>query len=380
MDGRILRTFAVLGVVGSLGLSGCSRFGGDPEPSASSGVTTTDSPSATASPAPTKSTQPSAAVGPTIAELEQHLDGIIRSVQGSGKLTCEGDGGIGTGTAVTCDWDSSVSSWPSGPVHVAVLDDSGRYAFQMSDVGPNAGAAPSDYPAGTIDCRTLMAPPVGSDKSFGLAYPSLVNYWMAAGSPESMDDDRNGIPCETVYPADVVARTVASPLVPGNDASPENTLEDVRQHAEAAIGGIYGPGSLPLISDDVDMMRGKMNLPAETGWRFPMDWVYDEPAQGFGVQFTVLSDSGRYAISFAPCCGAGPTVSDYPVGAKCKQLLRPPKGADQWDSGLDYGSTVFFWMLHGRPSAMDGDGNGKPCEDVYPASEVSKYFGSTLEP
>jgi hypothetical protein len=42
-------------------------------------------------------------------------------------------------------------------------------------------------------CRDLYAR--------GLSYAEAVDYWWTEGAPDRMDEDLNGIPCETVYPA-----------------------------------------------------------------------------------------------------------------------------------------------------------------------------------
>jgi hypothetical protein len=43
-------------------------------------------------------------------------------------------------------------------------------------------------------------------KAQGYSYSAAVDYWRVHGQPNRMDEDRNGIPCETVYPrSDVVA-------------------------------------------------------------------------------------------------------------------------------------------------------------------------------
>lgn len=41
-------------------------------------------------------------------------------------------------------------------------------------------------------CRDLRAK--------GFSYSAAVDYWRNNGQPDQMDADRNGIPCETVYP------------------------------------------------------------------------------------------------------------------------------------------------------------------------------------
>lgn len=66
-------------------------------------------------------------------------------------------------------------------------------------VAPPAPAGPGDVrlqPAGLF-CRDLQAR--------GYSYSAAVDYWRMHGQPDQMDADRNGIPCETVYPVDRVA-------------------------------------------------------------------------------------------------------------------------------------------------------------------------------
>ena len=54
---------------------------------------------------------------------------------------------------------------------------------------------PVTLPSGLL-CRDLSAR--------GVSYPDAVSYWWNEGAPDRMDADLNGIPCETVYPSDVV--------------------------------------------------------------------------------------------------------------------------------------------------------------------------------
>src|SRR5882757_9784860 len=46
--------------------------------------------------------------------------------------------------------------------------------------------------AGGLFCRDLNAK--------GYSYVAAIDYWRLHGQPNQMDADRNGIPCETVYP------------------------------------------------------------------------------------------------------------------------------------------------------------------------------------
>lgn len=56
---------------------------------------------------------------------------------------------------------------------------------------------------------------------------------------------------------------------------------------------------------------------------------------------------------------------DISTGISCKELLR---------QGYSYGDALAYWKYEGYPARMDADNNGIPCETVYPASEVRRYF------
>lgn len=352
------------------------------EPPSSSSPSPSGSPSETKPGAtPTESTEP-VVVSPTVAELRKHLAGILRSTPyGSnenrkGTLTCDGSGRATEGTALRCEWKGVFSGSGGAPnsyvdqIYVAVLDDTGRYTFQMH------GVDPASYPKGTIDCRTLMQSPPGSyPEGNGLGYSKLLYYWMDSGSPSSMDDDGNGLPCETVYPANEVARVAGSPVVPGNTPGVGHTIEDVRAHLEAVL---TGPTALILSeARNPDGTKTDTGSAAVTGTTFT---ARQELVQG-GVQVTVLDDDARYSYSYPRCCGWGPNVSDYPDDATCKQLSQPPTRAEERiTEGLPYPFVVYYWMTHGSPDRLDKDGNGKPCEAQYSGAAVKSYFGSKLQP
>ncbi len=60
------------------------------------------------------------------------------------------------------------------------------------------------------------------------------------------------------------------------------------------------------------------------------------------------------------------TVESRPSGA--------PLCADLADDGYDYALAVGYWVEDGRPDRMDADGNGIPCETVYPAAEIDAFY------
>ncbi|HEX7135889.1 MAG TPA: hypothetical protein VF228_25145, partial [Iamia sp.] len=148
-------------------------------------------------------------------------------------------------TSTTTTTTTTTTTVPSGPTVIVI--------------GGGADLDPGLF------CRDLVAD--------GVAYDDAVIYWLEEGRPTRMDEDGNGVPCETVYPA-------------------------------ADVEEVWGP-------------------------------------------------QGLEADGVTP-------------GLLCRDLV-----AD----GLDYEAAVTYWETEGRPARMDDDGNGRPCETVYPAEEVAAFWG-----
>jgi hypothetical protein len=106
----------------------------------------------------------------------------------------------------------------------------------------------------------------------------------------------------------------------------------------------------------------------------------DEP-QEYGPIYVSILSGGRFAWSRGECCGGGALPEDYPPGLMCRDLVQPSSTLppDRYRPGSDslsYGLAVFYWLTEGRPERMDADGNGRPCETVYPADEVQAFWDS----
>jgi hypothetical protein len=120
-------------------------------------------------------------------------------------LEC-GSGSVAVGSALRCSYIPDEPLEFGGPF-VVVLG-ANRIVWTTA---PCCDAAPwpDAYPAGAF-CRDLAAPPpdrqeVREGVDYYLSYGLAVWYWYAAGRPDRMDADLDGIPCETVYDSDEVA-------------------------------------------------------------------------------------------------------------------------------------------------------------------------------
>jgi hypothetical protein len=103
------------------------------------------------------------------------------------------------------------------------------------------------------------------------------------------------------------------------------------------------------------------------------------------------------AASFGPSCGTQLTQQNQPaspssaaavpsatVAPKKKSTKRRSSGPgdvrglraglfcrDLMASGYSYVAAIDYWRMHGQPDKMDADGNGIPCETVYPAYAIN---------
>ena len=78
-----------------------------------------------------------------------------------------------------------------------------------------------------------------------------------------------------------------------------------------------------------------------------------------------------------------PDVSHYPDSSTCADLSQLPPGelvGSGVSQGIPYGQLVYRWMTLGRPSSWDSDGDGRPCENDWPADEIDPVMNSALRP
>jgi hypothetical protein len=111
-------------------------------------------------------------------------------------------------------------------VVLTTRDDPARKAADAPPSTPVAAAPAASVPASapaSVTTRTVVPQPSVKDTSGrdvralpaglfcrdldakGYSYVAAVDYWRLHGQPNQMDADRNGIPCETVYPRSDVA-------------------------------------------------------------------------------------------------------------------------------------------------------------------------------
>ncbi|RRO15429.1 hypothetical protein EIL87_15295 [Saccharopolyspora rhizosphaerae] len=116
---------------------------------------------------------------------------------------------------------------------------------QAPTVAPPTAVEQQETVRTTDDCREL--------RRSGMSFTDVVQYWYGLGSPVDMDDDRDGIPCETIYGEKNGPST--TPRTPTHDCA---TLQAQGMSFAEVTDYWYGLGSPSDMDDDSD------GIPCET--------------------------------------------------------------------------------------------------------------------
>ena len=140
-------------------------------------------------------------------------------VLGAIELSCDRSGPVEAGDLLACTGTPRTApDFVLDPVGAlfAVLDEAGTVVWTTgSDLPSNESALRQLVASATpgLFCRDLVDPEAQARTGFfdttttneTLGYFLSVVYWFIEGRPGRMDQDGNGIPCETVHDPDVVA-------------------------------------------------------------------------------------------------------------------------------------------------------------------------------
>ena len=196
-----------------LGLMTVAACGGDGD------TTTTESLNVQTTVIPTTPSEPSTATSAGAVPTEAASVTVADVVRRTGlELECDRSGPVAAGDFFSCagvvDADDPTGLIPG--YLFAVLDDVGTAAWSYgTDLPTDTTGLDRLIRSSTqgLFCRDLVDPErsddagmfsaVGTTESFG--YFLSVVYWFIGGRPDRMDADGDGIPCETVHDAEVVA-------------------------------------------------------------------------------------------------------------------------------------------------------------------------------
>ena len=208
--------------------------------------------------------------------------------------------------------------------------DEQAYSVWLPVVGEGEGA----WFAHGLYCRDIV-----TDRWMGPEVPFL--YWLVEGSPDRMDADRDGIPCETLFPEIVLSQFLEDPYLLEDGVPSGLTCDDllrVRPFYRQAVAYYVTEGLPGMLDDDGD------GIPCENAG------FEDEP---WDVEW----------------------VAESAAGMSCDKL------ADSERFDHDYFGAVLYWLYSGRPAELDADGDGLPCHPGwgrYWSLEDVKWFTDGL--
>lgn len=205
---------------------------------------------------------------------------------------------------------ATVSDSTAIPTTLPATTEAPTTAVPITEVPITAAPAPAAAPpAPAEDVRSLPAGLFCRDlNGRGFSYSAAVDYWRKNGNTDQMDADKNGIPCETVYPrGDVVAYWGAAAKSGSSAGSCPN--ESTLKAAIAADPANWNIGSgagydLSLIRCSGKWAVAKLqerSIPGADagvaglaifsfgdGWQFTGsgDFYADAPCDGYGVPAT----------------------------------------------------------------------------------------------
>ena len=109
--------------------------------------------------------------------------------------------------------------------------------------------------------------------------------------------------------------------------------------------------------------------PAQVARRTEMPCALDfaDPnPDDFGL-VVVRDDAGHWNVDIGTGIerSGAEVLANYGAGRSC---------ADLAEAGAPYFTAVLYWFAEGEQARMDADGNGIPCETVYPTEDVQAYW------
>lgn len=182
------------------------------------------------------------------------------------------------------------------------------------------------------------------------------------------------------------------------------TVADMQRDLEPRLAETFGPADLVCGMGDL-FAPGTAAGVLQEGNALTCSYLSEE--EKIWVEVLVLMVEGdRYVYEVLRGFGDGvqaagvPSGSDrdpewlYRDGLACADLTRPvtaetapgpdfadiserPQG-DADSGGLSYAEVVAYWFDQGQPAAMDPDGDGRPCAEVFTATEISDVFDQSV--
>ncbi len=282
---------------------------------------------------------------------------------------------------------ADVGNW-----YLIALDDRGTTTWW----GIGTGGADLPYARPGLLCREYLATGdfvramefMGGSAPWNddvLAYQWALAYWFLEGAPGRMDVDGDGLPCELLFDPAVVAEVWGTSLVSRPAAPAGVTLQDVldryenralqNEHITSYTIGPCG-GTRSFLSD---FASDPLDPTAPVGrGDVALCLVRMEPVGEPGDILIVVLDGAGATSSFQASSGEWSEPFTAEPGLTCEQFF-DDQNVMGWERDpmfqhAAYTLVLAYWFVQDEPANMDADGNGVPCERLFPADVVSSVW------
>ncbi|MGB7981553.1 MAG: hypothetical protein WCF36_12255 [Candidatus Nanopelagicales bacterium] len=227
----------------------------------------------------------------------------------------------------------------------------------------------------------------------GLSYPEVVYYFLDNGRPAAMDPDGDGRPCTSEFPAAQIqafydsARPVQGTAAAGQVTSPTVTTFDIRT-AIARAGlpdnaiqvdcALVGPVSVGSTFTCAPRLNQMADLRPVIVTDTDGSYLLTPPASQARDSATASAMAYRPGLSCEQLAAPVNESTFADAGPSFEEYLQAFPGAGQ--TGLDYLGAVLYFHLNGSPTELDPNGHGWPCEQNFPAEEISEVQSQVRQP
>ena len=114
--------------------------------------------------------------------------------------------------------------------------------------------------------------------------------------------------------------------------------------------------------------RSQVSAGDRTGRSSSADGEGDGASDGSTPLTSTTTTSTTTSTTFPTTATTLPPLGDVrlePPGLTCRALA---------SRRFPYPAAVTYWQVQGQPARMDVDGNGRPCETVYPPEAVGAFW------
>jgi hypothetical protein len=190
--------------------------------------------------------------------------------------------------------------------------------------------------------------------------------------------DDEGTAPTTVEPSNTTTTTTATAATTTTTAAPAVTLGALLDRIEARVNeGSDVRRMLARCSTGAD--GGAVDRSALVGRGMVLTCAQlTDPPTDVGELLVIVLDAGGTATGFAASDGTPFLPFNAAPGLLCRELLADPLLQGLGDQTVPYRVALAYWFLEGEPARMDADGDGIPCEQLFPPEVVDAAWAGAF--